>query len=144
MVVMLPEPFRGMGARRNPKEWETQQSGHAQGLGPEIKKWKHTNAQELSKTFQHNATCKLIPGFVGEWRNVYFFYYRPSWWWRCSTPSEGWKSADPTIGPQPKPRVLKMARRRGSNVGQSGKRWVRSCSWRTQVLQEEFYSAFSA
>jgi len=30
VVVVLPEPFRGMGAWR--KSAETQQSGHAQGL----------------------------------------------------------------------------------------------------------------
>jgi len=35
VVVMLPDPFRGMGAWRN--STETQQSGHAPGSGPEVK-----------------------------------------------------------------------------------------------------------
>jgi len=34
--------------------------------------------------------------------------------------------------------VPKMARRRGSEVGQS-RRWVRSCRWCPQALQEEFF-----
>jgi len=35
MVVVLPDPFRGMGAWRN--FMETQQSGHAPRSGPEVK-----------------------------------------------------------------------------------------------------------
>jgi len=35
MVVMLPDPFRRMGARRNFAD--TQQSGHAPKSGPEVK-----------------------------------------------------------------------------------------------------------
>jgi len=34
-VVVLPDPFRGMGAWRN--STETQQSGHAPRSGPEVK-----------------------------------------------------------------------------------------------------------
>jgi len=34
-VVVLPDPFRGMGAWRN--FTETQQSGHASRTGPEVK-----------------------------------------------------------------------------------------------------------
>jgi len=33
--------------------------------------------------------------------------------------------------------VPKMARRRSSDEGQSRKRWVRSCRWCPQALQEE-------
>jgi len=35
VVVVLPDPFRGMGAWRN--SMETQQSGHAPRSGPEVK-----------------------------------------------------------------------------------------------------------
>jgi len=35
VVVALPEPFRGLEARRNVTE--TQQSGHAPRSGPEVK-----------------------------------------------------------------------------------------------------------
>jgi len=34
--------------------------------------------------------------------------------------------------------VAKMAHRRGSDAGQSRSRWVRSCRWCPQTLQEEF------
>jgi len=34
-VVEVPDPFLGMGARRN--STETQQSGHAPRFGPEVK-----------------------------------------------------------------------------------------------------------
>jgi len=34
VVVVLPDPFRGMGAWRN--SMETQQSGHAPRFGPEV------------------------------------------------------------------------------------------------------------
>jgi len=35
MVVVLPDPFRGMGVRRN--STVTQQSGHTPRSGPEVK-----------------------------------------------------------------------------------------------------------
>jgi len=35
VVVMLSDPFRGIGAWKN--STETQQSGHAQRFGPEVK-----------------------------------------------------------------------------------------------------------
>jgi len=35
MVVVLPDPFRGMGAWRNSSE--TQQSGYTRRSGPEVK-----------------------------------------------------------------------------------------------------------
>jgi len=34
--------------------------------------------------------------------------------------------------------VPKITRRRGLDAGQSRRRWVRSCSWCPQALQEEF------
>jgi len=39
-VVVLPDPFRGMGARRNSAE--TQQSGYTQRSGPEVKNGRRT------------------------------------------------------------------------------------------------------
>jgi len=39
-VVVLPDPFRGMGAWRN--STETQQSGHASRSGPEVKNGRNT------------------------------------------------------------------------------------------------------
>jgi len=38
--------------------------------------------------------------------------------------------------------VSKIARRRSSDAEQSGKRRVRSCSWRPQALQEEILLPF--
>jgi len=38
--------------------------------------------------------------------------------------------------------VTKMARRRGSDAGQSGRRWVRSCRECPQALHEEFSFRF--
>jgi len=37
--VLLPDPFRGMGAQRN--STETQKSGHATRPGPEVKNGKN-------------------------------------------------------------------------------------------------------
>jgi len=47
VVVVLPDPFRGMGAWRN--STETQQSGHAPRSGPEVK-----NGSSAEVNFEQN------------------------------------------------------------------------------------------
>ena len=50
VVVILPDPFRGMGARRNSAE--TQQSGHNPRSGPKIKNGERGAKDRFTKGFR--------------------------------------------------------------------------------------------
>jgi len=53
-VVVLPDPFRGMGAQRN--STETQQSGHAQRSGSEVKNGRSSAKDGPHKNYKNTGT----------------------------------------------------------------------------------------